>query len=227
MMTPAPANRNGRDLVRLPLAGQVFHCKAEACAATLGGMNTTSQTINAPSLTATVLLLVSLPGLGACAIDRSVSIAPGERHGATRVIDGDVDVERGASAGSVRVIDGSARLAEDSAVGGSAHITDGNFVMREGSQLRGGLVAHHAELQISGASIDGEVRLFCTGGRIDNSRIAAPVTVRKKALWHVSCERPQRLIIGPGSEIDRLVIETTEIDVEISDGATIGELVRL
>ena len=190
-------------------------------------MNTTSKPTAAPLLLATAFLTVILPGLGACAIDRSVSVGPGEQRGATRVIDGDLEVERGASVGSVRVIDGQVRLAENSAVERHTLITDGDLIMREGSKIRGGLIAHHADLQLTGASIDGEVELFCTGGRIDGSHIAAPVTVRKRALWHVRCDQPRRLVIGPGSEIDRLVLETRNIDVEISDGAKIGEVVRL
>ena len=177
-----------------------------------------------PALAAILLAVSTLTG---CVIDRSISVPPGETRGPTRVIDGDVDVERGGRIESVRVIDGELTLNEDSAVAGNAHVTDGALVMRAGTRIGGDLIAHHAELRLTGAQIDGEVELFCVGGRIEDSRVYASVRVRRKALWYVDCDGPRRLVIGPGTVIDRLVVETRDVEVEVSEQARIGEIRRL
>lgn len=173
-----------------------------------------------------IAAILMLPTLASCVIDRSIIVEPGERRGATRIIDGDFELAPRARVDRVRVIDGDIRLREDSVIHGDAHITDGNLIMRPGAVIHGTVVAHHAELELDGARIDGDIELFCSGGAITASRIDAVVRVRKRALWHVSCAGPKKLFIGPGSDIRILVVETPDIDIEISAAAIVRETRR-
>ncbi len=167
---------------------------------------------------------MSFPALFGCVIDRSIAVGPGERRGATRIIDGDLDVAGSGGVDSVRMIDGDVTLRGGASVAGRAHITDGRLVMLPGARIGGDLVAHHAELRLTGGRIEGDVELYCTGGSIDDTRIAAAVRVRGRALWHVRCDAPRPLVIGPGSEIGRLVVEAQDAEVRVSDEATVGTI---
>ena len=52
--------------------------------------------------------------------------------------------------------------------------------------------------------------------------IEGELRVRKRALWHVACEHPRTLIIGPGTRIAKLTVEDTQIEVQISEAAVVG-----
>lgn len=170
------------------------------------------------------LAVLTQAGIAACAIDRSIVVAEGERHGAIRVIDGSIEIARGGHADSVRMIDGDVRLSEESSVERRVRITDGVLTMLPGASIGGGLIAHHADLDLDGATIRGNVEIFCTGGRIENTRIEGELRVRETALWHVECEPIKDLVVGPGTEIDRLSIESSDVEVVVSKQAKIGEV---
>ncbi len=166
-------------------------------------------------------------GLAACSIDKAIVIDPGEERGTIRVIDGSLTIMQKGSAASVRMIDGDVTLMDNSAVHGRLRITDGKLTAQPGSRIRDGLVAHHAEFSFDGSQVDGDVELFCSGGTVNRTQINGEIRVRKRALWHVSCDVDRLLIIGPESYVQRLVVEAEGVRIEISDKAVIDELVGI
>ncbi len=166
-------------------------------------------------------------GIAACSIDKAIVVDPGEQRGAIRVIDGSLMIMQKAAAASVRMIDGDVTLMNESTVYGRLRITDGVLTAQPGSHIGDGLVAHHADFSFDGSQVDGDVELFCSGGTINRTQINGEIRVRKRALWHVSCDVEKLLVIGPGSHVRRLVLEAEDVRIEISSDAVIDDLVGL
>ncbi len=156
-----------------------------------------------------------------CAIDRSIVIAPGEPAKAVRVIDGNLDVESGGKVANVRVIDGDVRLHKDTAVAKAVTLIDGRLTMTHGTTVQKDVKTHYATVDIHGAEILGDLDTYCTGGEISHSKIHGDLIVRDRALWYVRCESRPTLSIGPGTEIENLIIHTADVNIQIDETARI------
>jgi hypothetical protein len=162
----------------------------------------------------TLLLLSMGVGLSACAIDSSVSVDTDRPDKTFRVIDGDLTVQAGRSIGAGRVIDGDVRLQADSSVRRNLKLTGGDVEI------------HHGAFELRQTRIEGDLDLYCTEGLLLASRIAGVLRVNDKALRSPECDSPQRITIGPGSEINRLVIETESATVVVREGALVHDTQR-
>ena len=156
-----------------------------------------------------------------CAIDRSIIVTPGEPAKAVRVIDGNLDLESGSKAANVRVIDGEVRLHKDSHVEKSVKLIDGSLTMTHGATVQKDVKTHYATIDIHGAEIVGDLDTYCTGGEISHSKIHGDLIVRDRALWYVRCESRPTLSIGPGTEIENLIIHTKDVNIQIDEAARI------
>ena len=173
-----------------------------------------------------VLLLSIGAGLPACAIDRSVSVDIDRPDKTFRVIDGDLTVQAGRSIGAGRVIDGDVRLQADSSVRSNLKLTDGRLETEPGVQIGGDVEIHHGSFELRQTRIEGDLDLYCTEGLLLASRIAGVLRVSDKALWYPDCDSPQRITIGPGSEITRLVVESESATVVVQEGALVHDTQR-
>ena len=174
---------------------------------------------------ATLLLSIGV-GLSACAIDRSVSVDTDRPDKTFRVIDGDLTVQAGRSIGTGRVIDGDVRLQADSSVRRNVKLSDGRLETEPGTHIGGDVEIHHGFFELRQTRIEGDLDLYCTEGLVLASRIAGVLRVNDKALWYPDCDSPQRITIGPGSEISLLVIETESATVVVQEGALVHETRR-
>ncbi len=155
-----------------------------------------------------------------CAIDRSIVIPQGTNAKVVRVIDGSIEIETDGSAESLRVIDGNITMRAHSSVTKDVKLTDGILDLSHASIERN-VVAHHADIQLDGVKIGGDVELYCTSGEMKATTINGELKIRKRALWYVGCGEAKTLIIGPGTRIGKLNIQDSSVDVQISDAAIV------
>lgn len=174
----------------------------------------------------TLLLLPMGVGLPACAIDSSVSVDTDRPDKTFRVIDGDLTVQAGRSIDAGRVIDGDVRLQADSSVRRNLKLTDGRLETEPGTHIGGDVEIHHGSFELRQTRIEGDLDLYCTEGLLLASRIAGVLRVNDKAPRSPECDSPQRITIGPGSEINRLVIETESATVVVREGALVHDTQR-
>jgi hypothetical protein len=172
------------------------------------------------------LLLTMSAGLPGCVIDRSVSVDSDDPDKTFRVIDGDLVVQAGRSIGGGWVIDGDVRLRSNSSVSHDVKLTDGRLETEPGTHIGGDVEIQHGSFELRQTRIEGDLDIYCTEGLLLASRIDGVLRVNDKALSYSGCHSAQRITIGPGSEITRLVVDSESATVVVQEGALVHDTQR-
>lgn len=139
-------------------------------------------------------------------VNGSVQLGKGARAESIDVVNGGIELDEGAKvARSVSSVNGKLRFANGADVGGGAGTVNGSITL-ESAHVGGGLKTVSGDIRVgAGARVEGGIRVNKPKGRSNESRVP-------------------RVIIGPGAVIQGELVFEREVELLVSDRATIGAI---
>jgi DUF4097 and DUF4098 domain-containing protein YvlB len=126
---------------------------------------------------------------------------------AVNTVNGGIDLGAGARvSGTVEAVNGGIRLGKDAEITGHASNVNGRFLL-EGAHIAGGI-----------ETVSGDVEIGA------NSRVEGGILVDKQHGWSLGKSRNPRIVIGPHAVVTGTLEFRREVDLFVSDSATVGTI---
>lgn len=142
-------------------------------------------------------------------------------------VNGSIRLGEGVTADDLETVNGSIRVGAGGMIEGSVSAVNGKINSQRGTRVAGDISNVNGEIEIRGTEIGGD--LTTTNGDIlltDNSVLQGNLTIDEPSGWNWSGRksRKPRVIIGPGTQILGEVRLEREVELYISDSASIGRV---
>lgn len=183
---------------------------------------------------------------GAKTINGSVRVPAGEHTGAVGTVNGPVDIAENAVVGTVSTVNGSIDIAAHAGadsvtavngpitLGSGVHVTRGvttvnGSISLNGAEVGGGIKNVNGQIELTGAHVAGGVRTVEGDINISgDSHIEGGIVVQKSHSWFGfswdSHPRKPRIVIGPGAVVQGDLRFEREVQLYVSDQATVGAI---
>lgn len=179
---------------------------------------------------------------GAKTVNGSVHVPAGQHAGAVGTVNGSVDVAENAVVSTVHTVNGpidmAAHTAADSisavngpvTLGSDAHVThgittvNGAITLNNGADVGGAIKNVNGAIELSTAHVAGGLRTV--GGDIQingESHVEGGIVVQKGDWFSGNSHKP-RIVIGPGAVVQGELRFEREVQLYVSDKATIGPI---
>ena len=197
------------------------------------------------------LLLLATPALAGDAdvdkVNGSIRVDPGQSAGKLSTVNGSIRVGDKATVGSVDTVNGSITLGDEAnasgidnvngsislgsraRVGGAIDSVNGSITLENGAEVKGAVENVNGRIRLNAAHVGGGIRT--TTGDIEigaNSRVENGIRVDKShsySLFTFGKPDVPRIVIGPGAVVQGTLKFEREVELYVSDKATIGPVV--
>lgn len=196
----------------------------------------------------TILLSLPCAGLAESDIEKvngSIEIAAGQRAGDLSTVNGAIRIYDGATVGeaetvngsialgargaaeSLETVNGGIRLETEARVSEDVHTVNGSVTLARSADVQGGVRTVNGDIHLDAAHVAGGIRT--QEGDIEvgaGSRVEDGIRVEKNtggfsiSLW----KSTPRIVIGPGAVVQGALEFEREVQLYVSDTATIGEV---
>jgi hypothetical protein len=160
-------------------------------------------------------------------VNGTIRIDENTRLQEAKTVNGSVRIASGVQASEVGSVNGSIRLGENVTVGGEVSVVNGKIDIGNGSHISDDVSNVNGEIRIVGSEIGGD--LTTVNGDVlltDNSVLKGDLRVEKPNHWGKRSgeRRKPKVVIGPGSEVLGEIVLEREVELYISDSATVRDI---
>ena len=139
-------------------------------------------------------------------------------------VNGSIRIGDGSRVEDVESVNGSIRLGERVEVDGEIDVVNGKIAVGSGSRVTDDVSNVNGEFQIEGTEIGGD--LSTVNGDVwlmNGSVLQGDLVVEKPGGWgNKNRKRKPRIVIGPGSRVEGVVVLEREVELYISESAEVG-----
>ena len=125
-------------------------------------------------------------------------------------------------------VNGSVKVGESATVDGEIEAVNGSITLQKGSSVADNVSNINGQIALSGAEVGGDVSTV-TGdiNVVDGSVVKGNLIVEKPSNWGwgKSTKRKPRIVIGPGSSVVGNIDLEREVELFISESATVGGVI--
>jgi len=157
-------------------------------------------------------------------VNGAITIGDGVRLGNAETVNGRIRVGANVLAGSIGSVNGAIRIAENVVVDGDVSVVNGRISLGSGSRVQNDVSNVNGDLDLEGTQVSGNVSTVNGDVTVtDNSIVYGDAIVEKPGGWSRGRDRRRpRVIIGPGSRVEGEIILEREVELYLSDTATVG-----
>lgn len=158
-------------------------------------------------------------------VNGSIHIDDSAAVGSASTVNGSIDMGAKSSANSLSAVNGGVTLGTEARVSGGVTTVNGEMSLKNGADVGGALRNVNGHITLSGAHVAGGLRTV--GGDIDidgPSRVEGGIHVEKSGGWFNLDTRKPRIVIGPGAVVDGELRFDRDVQLYVSDKATVGPI---
>jgi DUF4097 and DUF4098 domain-containing protein YvlB len=176
-------------------------------------------------------------------VNGSIHVEIGQQVGKLSTVNGSIHIDAGAAAGKVSTVNGGITLGDranadslDTVNGGivlDTHATiaktietvNGSIQLDKGADVAGRVSNVNGHITLDAAHVGGGIGTV--SGDIDigaDSKVEGGILVDKSHSWFSGSERKPRIVIGPHAVVQGTLEFRREVDLFVSDSATIGSV---
>jgi len=157
-------------------------------------------------------------------VNGSIQVGDRATVGSLETVNGGISLGQGATAGKIETVNGKLTFAEGAQVKGSVSAVNGTASLAQNAEISGGLANVNGKISLTGARVRGGIRTT-TGDIVvgPGSTVADGILIEKPTLSLFNWNRKKpRVVIGPDATVTGTLRAEQEIDLYVSDRATIG-----
>ncbi len=158
-------------------------------------------------------------------VNGEVEVAENAVVKSVRAVNGEIELGAHAAADSITTVNGEVKLAQDAHVQGGITTVNGGVNLAGGTDIGGAVKNVNGHIVLNGAHVAGGLRTV--SGDIDvgsGSKVDGGILVQKSSSWFGSSgdTRKPRIVIGPGAVVQGDLRFERDVELYVSDKATIG-----
>jgi DUF4097 and DUF4098 domain-containing protein YvlB len=160
-------------------------------------------------------------------VNGSIHIADNAQVQKAGTVNGGLEMGDNATAGELHTVNGAITIGSKGRVTGTVEAVNGSIHLDQGSDVAGHLSNVNGAINLDAAHVAGGVET--TAGDINigaNSRVEGGILVNKphNSWFGFSNQKPPRIVIGPGAVVKGTLDFEREVELHISDRATVGQI---
>lgn len=143
-------------------------------------------------------------------------------HAAT--VNGAIHLGAHASAESVKTVNGTVTLDDGARVSGDVASVNGSLTLHTGAEVGGALRNVSGRIEVTGAHVGGQIRTVAGDVLISGpAKVDGGIYIERPSGIQLTGSKP-RVVIGPGAVVAGELRFDREIDLFVSDKATVGTI---
>lgn len=156
-------------------------------------------------------------------VNGGIDIAEHARTGGASTVNGSIDVAGDAEATSLETVNGAVRLGERSRVAKTVETVNGAITLEAGSEVLGHVSNVNGHIRLGSAHVAGGIETVSGDIEIGaDARVEGGLLVERRTGFHYGSSRPPRIVIGPHAVVQGTLVFKREVQLFVSDSATIG-----
>jgi len=160
-------------------------------------------------------------------VSGSIDIGHDSSVGDIDTVNGSVTLDRNTKADSVEAVNGRVRLEERAEVRDNVTNVNGGITLAKGARIGGRIENINGRIELDGASVGGGIKT--TNGDIEigaGSRVDGSIHVEKPGHGgFFQNKRKPKITIGPDAVVNGTLKFDREVELHISDRATVGKII--
>lgn len=142
-------------------------------------------------------------------------------------VNGSVTLDRNTKADSVETVNGRVRLEDQAEVRNNVTNVNGGITLAKGARIGGRIENVNGKIELNGATVGGGIETTNSDIEIGaGSRVDGGIHVEKPDLGgFLSNKRNPKITIGPDAVVNGTLKFDREVELHISDRATVGKIV--
>lgn len=162
---------------------------------------------------------------GVNTVNGSVRVDSGARIEDASTVNGGVKLADNVTAESLSTVNGTVKVGESSTIDGEIETVNGRISVEKDTSVSDNVANVNGQIELSGATVGGDVSSVSGDiSIVDGSVVKGDVIIEKPSSWGwgKSKKRKPRIVIGPGSKVEGVIRVEREVDLYISDSASVG-----
>jgi len=159
-------------------------------------------------------------------VNGGIRIGAGAHAKSAETVNGGIDAAAGVSIDSLETVNGGLRIGENTKVAKTVETVNGSITLDTGVDVAGKLSNVNGGIHLDNAHVGGGIETV--SGDIDvgaNSRVEGGIVVEADHSWfHFGSGRLPRIVIGPHATVQGTLAFKREVELYVSDSATIGNV---
>jgi len=157
-------------------------------------------------------------------VNGGIRIGANAHARSAETVNGGIDVEDGATVDSLETVNGGLHLGAKVKVAKTIEAVNGGITLGEGSDVAGHASNVNGGIKLDSAHVGGGLETVSGDITIGaNSRVEGGVLVNEDHSWfHMGSSRHPRVVIGPHATVQGKLSFKRDVDLYVSDSATIG-----
>ena len=158
-------------------------------------------------------------------VNGSIQLGDNARAKDIETVNGSIEIGHGASADSAETVNGRIGIGERVRIARNVETVNGRITVSRGSDIAGKLGNVNGTLRLDGAHVGGGIETVSGDIEIGaDSRVEGGIRVEKPSGWF-SNNTPPRIVIGPRAVVQGKLDFRRDVELHVSDSATVGEIV--
>lgn len=158
-------------------------------------------------------------------VNGAIHIAAGASIESATTVNGRIGISDNVQSESLTTVNGSITVGKSAVVDGSITVVNGRIEINDGSTVSRDISHVNGEIEVSGAEVGGDIS--SVNGDIDiihGAVIKGDIKIEKPSSWSWRrlMDRKPRIVIGPGSSVEGVIDLEREVELFISETATVG-----
>ncbi len=158
-------------------------------------------------------------------VNGRVEVESGAKIEDASTVNGKVKVASNVESGSLETVNGAISVGEATRVDGSIEAVNGTITAKAGSTVAEDIANVNGKIELTGARVGGDIETVAGDIHLlEGTVVAGDIFVEKPGGWGWGRKdrKKPRVVIGPGSSVEGTIRLEREVELYISDRATVG-----
>lgn len=159
-------------------------------------------------------------------VNGTIRVEDNAQLGDAETVNGSISIGSGVTAEDLGSVNGAISLGQNVTVNGEVSVVNGKISLGSGSRVADDLSNVNGEISLRGAEVGGD--LTTVNGDVsllDGSTVVGNLTIEEPDGWgHKLTTRKPKVIIGPGSAVSGAIVLEREVELYISDSASVSNV---
>lgn len=158
-------------------------------------------------------------------VNGSISVDGHARANDVETVNGAIDIGADTETASLDTVNGGIEIGERARVQRSVEAVNGSIALARGAEVLGKVSNVNGRIRLEAAHVGGG--LETVSGDIEigaDSKVEGGILVEKNTGWNLMPQKAPRVVIGPHASVQGKLVFKREVELFVSDSASIGEV---
>ena len=157
-------------------------------------------------------------------VNGSIRVDSGAEIENAKTVNGRLRMAEGVSADNLTTVNGSVMIGENAEIRGDISAVNGSITVEPEATVSGDIGNVNGRIDLTGTEIGGDVTTVTGDVELQQTVLRSDLVIEKPGFWGRGKSRKPRIVIGPGSRVEGVILIEHEADLYISEDAEVREV---